>query len=304
MRLCLRKYNITEMDKLLTLSQAAELISVHPETLRRWDREEKLIAVKVNDRGDRRYRESDVLKLVGINPESMKLNSEEYGGYTIMWDSDGFLSMPGNFGLIARIIAKNKDGFIGFAFAVLGLSSFERVGEGDDLKKIATDCVKKYIDTKSISAEDIHTFEFSDGKFIEVQNPEWWHGKYSKTLCPGLRLEADHSCSVTRDINAWRVILNFKSKSGEYWLTTPFGSNHNNVEYYVWVGSSELSSQGLPNTNKGAEVYAVNYGTKRFEETKDAAGNRDITRITEKNAACYDGKCKKDELLPEDKNSK
>jgi hypothetical protein len=286
------------MDKLLTLSQAAELISVHPETLRRWDREEKLIAVKVNDRGDRRYRESDVLKLVGINPESMKLNSEEYGGYTITWDSDGFLSMPGNFGLIARIIAKNKDGFTGFAFAVSGLSSFERVGEGDDLKKIATDCVKKYIDTNSISAEDIYTFEFSDGKFIEVQNPEWWQGKYTKTLCSGLRLEANHSCPVTMDMKAWRVILNFKTKQGDLWLTTGFGSENNRYEYYLWIDSESLRIKGLSNTSKSAEILAVETVKKRFENTR-IDDIRDISRINETNSAIYLGKTMTGDMLPD-----
>lgn len=38
-----------------SVTEAAEFLGVHPETLRRWDRTKKLQAEKINDRGDRRY---------------------------------------------------------------------------------------------------------------------------------------------------------------------------------------------------------------------------------------------------------
>jgi len=38
-----------------SVTQAAEFLGIHPETLRRWDRTKKLQAEKINDRGDRRY---------------------------------------------------------------------------------------------------------------------------------------------------------------------------------------------------------------------------------------------------------
>ena len=46
--------------KLLTIRQAAEILNVHVETLRRWDKSGKLIAIKVNDRGDRRFNPKDI----------------------------------------------------------------------------------------------------------------------------------------------------------------------------------------------------------------------------------------------------
>jgi len=48
------------LSKLLTIRQAAEILNVHVETLRRWDNKGKLPAIKVNDRGDRRYRQEDI----------------------------------------------------------------------------------------------------------------------------------------------------------------------------------------------------------------------------------------------------
>ncbi len=53
-----------ELPKLLTIRQAAEILNVHVETLRRWDKSGKLKAIRVNDRGDRRYKPEDLKKLM------------------------------------------------------------------------------------------------------------------------------------------------------------------------------------------------------------------------------------------------
>ena len=50
--------------KLLKIREAAEMLSVNPETLRRWDRSGKLKAIIISKRGDRRYKEGDILKLI------------------------------------------------------------------------------------------------------------------------------------------------------------------------------------------------------------------------------------------------
>lgn len=55
-----------EMPKLLTIKQVAEILNVHVETLRRWDKRGKLKAIRVNERGDRRYRPKDIEKLIKI----------------------------------------------------------------------------------------------------------------------------------------------------------------------------------------------------------------------------------------------
>ncbi|MFH0864447.1 MAG: helix-turn-helix domain-containing protein [Candidatus Gottesmanbacteria bacterium] len=49
-----------ELPKLLTIRQAAEVLNVHVETLRRWDKSGKLKAIIVNERGDRRYDPRDI----------------------------------------------------------------------------------------------------------------------------------------------------------------------------------------------------------------------------------------------------
>jgi excisionase family DNA binding protein len=54
----------TTLPKLLTIRQAAEVLNVHVETLRRWDKSGKLKAIIVNERGDRRYDPSDIEKIL------------------------------------------------------------------------------------------------------------------------------------------------------------------------------------------------------------------------------------------------
>ena len=49
---------------LLKLSEAAELLNVHPNTLRKWDKKGILKAVRFGERGDRRYRKLDVERLI------------------------------------------------------------------------------------------------------------------------------------------------------------------------------------------------------------------------------------------------
>jgi len=51
-------------SKLLKISEAAELLNVHPNTLRKWDKKGILKAVRFGERKDRRYRREDIMKLV------------------------------------------------------------------------------------------------------------------------------------------------------------------------------------------------------------------------------------------------
>lgn len=57
-------------NQLLKLSEAAELLNVHPNTLRHWDKKGILVAVRFGERKDRRYRKEDIMKLV--NSKTMK----------------------------------------------------------------------------------------------------------------------------------------------------------------------------------------------------------------------------------------
>ena len=55
---------MTKKVKLLRISDAAEMLGVNPETLRRWDNSGVLKAVKLGTRGDRRYKRDDLEKII------------------------------------------------------------------------------------------------------------------------------------------------------------------------------------------------------------------------------------------------
>ena len=58
-------YNVLDMkDKLITVREAASLLGVNPETLRRWDRKEKFKAKRHHINGYRLYDEKDIKALL------------------------------------------------------------------------------------------------------------------------------------------------------------------------------------------------------------------------------------------------
>lgn len=53
-----------EKSKIITLAEASAILGLHPNTLRKWDNKGFLKAIRFGTRKDRRYRKSDVLKLL------------------------------------------------------------------------------------------------------------------------------------------------------------------------------------------------------------------------------------------------
>lgn len=54
----------TQEVLLVTLREAAVMLGVHPETLRRWDNDGKLKSVRVGARGHRKYPVASIRELV------------------------------------------------------------------------------------------------------------------------------------------------------------------------------------------------------------------------------------------------
>ena len=52
------------MEELLTLKEAAQILKVHPNTLRLWDNKGTLVAVRIGVKRARRYRKRDIEKFV------------------------------------------------------------------------------------------------------------------------------------------------------------------------------------------------------------------------------------------------
>jgi excisionase family DNA binding protein len=49
-----------ESGNLLTITEVSELLHVHPNTLRRWSEEGRIISYRINSRGDRRFKPADI----------------------------------------------------------------------------------------------------------------------------------------------------------------------------------------------------------------------------------------------------
>lgn len=58
--------SIDNLPDLLTVREVAELLRVSPLTIKRWGKRGKLPAIRINSRGDRRYKKEAVLYLLGI----------------------------------------------------------------------------------------------------------------------------------------------------------------------------------------------------------------------------------------------
>ena len=56
-----------KIPELLTLKEACEILKVHPNTLRQWDEKGVLRAVRFGPRRDRRYRKTDIIRLLEAN---------------------------------------------------------------------------------------------------------------------------------------------------------------------------------------------------------------------------------------------
>src|SRR5260221_14689288 len=62
-----RKLDVNNLPDLLTVREVADLLRVSPLTIKRWGKRGKLPAIRINSRGDRRYKKEAVLWLLGMN---------------------------------------------------------------------------------------------------------------------------------------------------------------------------------------------------------------------------------------------
>ncbi|MBU0619156.1 helix-turn-helix domain-containing protein [Patescibacteria group bacterium] len=64
------RLSLDNLPDLLKVSEVAELLRVSPLTIKRWGKRGKLPAIRINSRGDRRYKKEAVLWLLGIQPNT------------------------------------------------------------------------------------------------------------------------------------------------------------------------------------------------------------------------------------------
>lgn len=65
------RLDMKNLPDLLTVREVADLLRVSPLTIKRWGKRGKLPAIRINSRGDRRYKKEAVLWLLGVTGEEM-----------------------------------------------------------------------------------------------------------------------------------------------------------------------------------------------------------------------------------------
>ena len=58
--------SLDNLPDLLTVREVAQILRVSPLTIKRWGKRGKLPAIRINSRGDRRYKKEAVLYLLGL----------------------------------------------------------------------------------------------------------------------------------------------------------------------------------------------------------------------------------------------
>jgi excisionase family DNA binding protein len=65
-----KKVRLEDLPDLLTVREVSELLRVSPLTIKRWGKRGKLPAIRINSRGDRRYKKEAVLWLLGMQEKA------------------------------------------------------------------------------------------------------------------------------------------------------------------------------------------------------------------------------------------
>ncbi len=61
---------LEDLPDLLTVREVADILRVSPLTIKRWGKRGKLPAIRINSRGDRRYRKEAILWLLGMQEKT------------------------------------------------------------------------------------------------------------------------------------------------------------------------------------------------------------------------------------------
>ena len=65
-----KKVKLDDLPDLLTVREVADILRVSPLTIKRWGKRGKLPAIRINSRGDRRYKKEAIPWLLGMQEKT------------------------------------------------------------------------------------------------------------------------------------------------------------------------------------------------------------------------------------------
>jgi len=69
--------NYRDIDGMLTISEVAQLLNVHINTVRRWSNQGTLKSYRIGSRGDRRFRQADIASFLLEGSKDTKVMREK-----------------------------------------------------------------------------------------------------------------------------------------------------------------------------------------------------------------------------------
>lgn len=246
-----------------SVTQAAEFLGVHPETLRRWDRTKKLQAEKINDRGDRRYdleiltRFKDMVKLgTDDKEEAKKRIKESLESLEKVAEEAKYEFVMGDHFRAARDLSyfvlddeKERDRFQ----ALINLFSFQVKGDEFKSKMSGTDDKGKYWAFPSL--ED---FDKSGFSYIRSLLPKYKHPRIRSRIAHFLWVvEKDHKMAQTAIKEYLKVVD---------WLSSEIKKDPENTSAFEIVNALESAhtlakkiKHGLDDVNKSIADTILNF---------------------------------------------
>jgi excisionase family DNA binding protein len=67
-----QKLDLNNLPDLMTVKEVADVLRVSVLTIKRWGKRGKLPAIRINSRGDRRYKKEQILWMLGMDPNAQK----------------------------------------------------------------------------------------------------------------------------------------------------------------------------------------------------------------------------------------
>ena len=190
--------SIESIPSLLTLKEASEFLGCHPNTLRKWDKEKLLTAVRLGNRGDRRYRKEEIIKFIGKTgyvtnqKEAAKVSEvrrkyfDEYASLLAKWgnlnSNSVFVDVPCGTGEMTKTLADN--GF-GKKFYLVDINPEMVEAAKANVQKNAVFIVSDAAEIKTKIKEKVDAIFCLNGFHIYIDNKEKFLRGCFSVLKPG-----------------------------------------------------------------------------------------------------------------------